>query len=110
MRILKQPRFKQIELNYGDIVIGGVGSLGVSGDAAFLGSFVKRDQVWAHFDTVGVDYLDEDRPTVPKGYCGWGVGMRTLVSAKFFCGSESLCVGATHSFHFAILSTGQEYV
>ena len=26
--------------------------------------------------SAGVDYLEEDRPTVPMGYSGWGV--RTL--------------------------------
>ncbi|RBP51154.1 leucyl aminopeptidase family protein [Arenicella xantha] len=73
---LNQSHFKQIESKYGDIVNGGVGSPGASVGAAFIGSFVKEDQVWAHFDIAGVDYLDEDRPTVPKGYSGWGV--RTL--------------------------------
>lgn len=73
---LDASHFKQIESKYGDIVNGGVGSPGASVGAAFIGSFVEEEQIWAHFDIAGVDYYEEDRPTVPKGYSGWGV--RTL--------------------------------
>ncbi len=73
---LDATHFKQIESKYGDIINGGVGSPGASVGAAFIGSFVKEDQVWAHFDIAGVDFYEEDRPTTPKGYSGWGV--RTL--------------------------------
>ena len=73
---LDDAHFKQIESKVGDIVNGGVGSPGASVGAAFIGSFVDEDQVWAHIDMAGVDYLEEDRPTVPAGFTGWGV--RTL--------------------------------
>jgi len=73
---LDDSHFKQIESKYGDIVNGGVGSPGASVGAAFIGSFVDEEQVWAHLDIAGVDYYEKDRPTVPKGYSGWGV--RTL--------------------------------
>ena len=73
---LDDSHFEQIEATYGDIVNGGVGSPGASIGAAFIGSFVDEDQVWVHFDIAGVDYLEEDRATVPAGYSGWGV--RTL--------------------------------
>lgn len=73
---LDDSHFKQIEATFGDIVNGGVGNPGASVGAAFIGSFVDEDQVWAHFDIAGVDHLEKDRPTVPKGYSGWGV--RTL--------------------------------
>jgi len=73
---LDDSHFEQIESKFGDIVNGGVGNPGASVGAAFIGSFVDEDQVWAHFDIAGVDYLEEDRPTVPAGYSGWGV--RTL--------------------------------
>lgn len=73
---LDASHFKQIESKYGDIVNSGVGNPGASVGAAFIGSFVAEDQVWAHFDIAGVDYLEEERPTVPIGYSGWGV--RTL--------------------------------
>jgi leucyl aminopeptidase len=66
----------QIEGKFGDIVNSGAGSPGASLGAAFIGSFVAEEQVWAHLDIAGVDYLEEDRPTVPAGYSGWGV--RTL--------------------------------
>ena len=73
---LDDSHFKQIESKYADIINGGVGSPGASVGAAFIGSFVNEDQVWAHFDIAGVDFLEKDQPTVPKGYSGWGV--RTL--------------------------------
>ena len=73
---LDDSHFKQIESRYGDIVNSGVGSPGASVGAAFIGSFVDEDQIWAHFDIAGVDYLDEAQATVPAGYSGWGV--RTL--------------------------------
>jgi len=73
---LDDSHFKQIESKYGDIVNSGAGSPGASVGAAFIGSFVKEDQVWAHLDIAGVDFLEKDQPTVPKGYSGWGV--RTL--------------------------------
>ena len=73
---LDDSHFEQIKSKYGDIVNGGVGNPGASVGAAFIGSFVEEDQVWAHLDIAGVDLLEEDRPTVPAGYSGWGV--RTL--------------------------------
>lgn len=73
---LDDAHFKQIESEYGDVVNGGVGNPGASAGAAFIGSFVEEDQVWAHLDIAGVDYAEKDRPTVPRGYSGWGV--RTL--------------------------------
>ncbi len=73
---LDDSHFKQIESQYGDIVNSGVGNPGASVGAAFIGSFVAEDQPWVHFDIAGVDYMDEDRPTIPMGYSGWGV--RTL--------------------------------
>ena len=73
---LDDSHFEQIESTYGDIVNGGVGNPGASVGAAFIGSFVDEEQVWAHIDIASVDYLDEDRPTIPAGYSGWGV--RTL--------------------------------
>ena len=73
---LDDSHFEQIKSNYGDIVNSGVGNPGASVGAAFIGSFVAEDQVWAHFDIAGVDYLEADQATVPMGYSGWGV--RTL--------------------------------
>ncbi len=73
---LDDTHFAQIESKFGDIVNSGVGYPGASVGAAFIGSFVDEDQIWAHLDIAGVDYLDEAQPTVPAGYSGWGV--RTL--------------------------------
>jgi leucyl aminopeptidase len=73
---LDDSHFKQIESKYADIKNSGAGNPGASVGAAFIGSFVEEDQVWAHFDIAGVDLLEEDRPTVPAGFSGWGV--RTL--------------------------------
>ena len=73
---LDKSHFKQIKSTYGDVVNGGVGSPGASVGAAFIGSFISEDQVWAHFDIASVDYMQKDTPTIPKGYSGWGI--RTL--------------------------------
>ena len=73
---LDASHFKQIESDYADIKNSGTGSPGASTGAAFIGSFVEEDQVWAHLDIAGVDLLEKAQPTVPKGYSGWGV--RTL--------------------------------
>ncbi|MFT6407059.1 MAG: leucyl aminopeptidase [Arenicella sp.] len=73
---LDDTHFKQIESKYRDIINSGVGSPGASVGAAFIGTFVDEEQVWAHFDIAGVDYLEAGRPTVPAGDTGWGV--RTL--------------------------------
>lgn len=72
---LDQSHFEQIESKVADIINGGVGSPGASVGAAFIGTFVAEDQPWAHFDIAGVDYKEEDRPTIPMGYSGWGVRM-----------------------------------
>ena len=73
---LDDSHFKQIESQFADIVNSGVGNPGASVGAAFIGSFIDENQVWAHLDIAGVDYYEEERPTAPVGYSGWGV--RTL--------------------------------
>jgi len=73
---LDDSHFEQIQSKFGDIINSGAGSPGASAGAAFIGTFVADDQVWAHLDIAGVDYQEEDTPTVPMGYSGWGV--RTL--------------------------------
>ena len=70
---LDDTHFKQIESEFADIKNSGAGSPGASVGAAFIGSFVDEDQVWAHFDIASVDLQEEDRPTIPKGYSGWSV-------------------------------------
>jgi len=73
---LDASHFKQIESDFADIKNSGAGSPGASAGAAFIGSFIDEDQVWAHLDIAGVDLLTKAQATVPKGYSGWGV--RTL--------------------------------
>ena len=73
---LDKKHFKKIESKYADIINSGVGSPGASVGAAFIGTFIDEDQVWAHLDIASVDYLEKATATVPKGYSGWGV--RTL--------------------------------
>ncbi|NNK32782.1 MAG: aminopeptidase, partial [Xanthomonadales bacterium] len=67
--------YKQIESEIADVLNGGKGRAGASIGAAFIGSFVKEDQTWAHFDIAGIDYAEEPLPTVPKGFSGHGVRM-----------------------------------
>ncbi|MFT5561571.1 MAG: leucyl aminopeptidase [Candidatus Azotimanducaceae bacterium] len=73
---LDASHFKQIKSDFADIKNSGAGSPGASAGAAFIGSFIDEDQVWAHLDIAGVDRLTKAQATVPKGYTGWGV--RTL--------------------------------
>ncbi len=70
---LDPTHFEQIESKVADVINGGVRGAGASIGAAFIGTFVDEEQVWAHLDIAGVDYLDEPRPTVPAGFSGWGV-------------------------------------
>ncbi|MBO6701942.1 MAG: leucyl aminopeptidase [Pseudomonadales bacterium] len=73
---LDDHHFKQLKSDFADIKNSDTGSPGASTGAAFIGSFVEEDQVWAHLDIASVDKLDKGRPTMPKGFSGWGV--RTL--------------------------------
>lgn len=70
---LDPAHFTQIESKVADVINGGVRAAGASIGAAFIGTFVDEEQVWAHLDIAGVDYLEEPRPTVPAGFSGWGV-------------------------------------
>ncbi|MEJ2273683.1 MAG: leucyl aminopeptidase [Woeseiaceae bacterium] len=70
---LDETYFKQIESDVADVKNGGAGGAGASVGAAFIGSFVAEDQVWAHLDIAGVDYTEEPQPTAPKGFTGWGI-------------------------------------
>ncbi len=70
---LDPTHFEQIESKVADVINGGIREAGASIGAAFIGTFVDEQQVWAHFDIAGVDYLEEPRPTVPAGFSGWGV-------------------------------------
>jgi leucyl aminopeptidase len=70
---LDASHFEQIKSSYADIINSGVGNPGASVGAAFIGSFVDENQVWAHLDIAGVDFYEEETPTTPMGYSGWGV-------------------------------------
>lgn len=48
---------------------------GASMGAAFIGTFIREGQVWAHLDIAGVDYAEEPLSTVPRGYSAYGVRM-----------------------------------
>lgn len=73
---LDDHHFEQLKSDYADVKNSDTGNPGASTGAAFIGSFVKEEQVWAHLDIASVDKLDKGRPTMPKGFSGWGV--RTL--------------------------------
>ena len=65
--------FEDIKSDIADVINGGKTGAGASAGAAFIGTFVAEDQVWAHLDIAGVDATDEPLPTMPKGSTGWGV-------------------------------------
>ncbi len=70
---LTDTYFEAIKSQVADVVNGGVDAAGASVGAAFIGTFVAEDQVWAHFDIAGVDYAETDSPTVPAGFTAFGV-------------------------------------
>lgn len=70
---LDDKHFEQIESRVADVINGGIREAGASIGAAFIGTFVDEQQVWAHLDIAGVDYVEEPLPTVPAGFSGWGV-------------------------------------
>ncbi len=70
---LDPTHFEQIESKVADVINGGIREAGASIGAAFIGTFVDEQQVWAHLDIASVDYLEEPRPTVPAGFSGYGV-------------------------------------
>lgn len=70
---LNETYFEQIRSEIADVINGGATGAGASIGAAFIGTFVAEDQVWAHLDIAGVDMADEPAATTPKGFTGWGV-------------------------------------
>lgn len=70
---LNDTYFEQIRSEIADVINGGAKGAGASIGAAFIGTFVAEEQVWAHLDIAGVDLADEPTATTPKGFTGWGV-------------------------------------
>ena len=70
---LNDTYFEQIRSEIADVINGGAKGAGASIGAAFIGTFVAEEQVWAHLDIAGVDLADEPSATTPKGFTGWGV-------------------------------------
>lgn len=70
---LNDTYFEQIKSEIADVINGGATGAGASIGAAFIGTFVSEEQVWAHLDIAGVDFADEPLPTAPKGFTAWGV-------------------------------------
>jgi leucyl aminopeptidase len=72
---LDPVHYEQISSEIADVLNGGSGRAGASMGAAFVGTFIREGQDWAHFDIAGIDYAEEPLPTVPKGFSGYGVRM-----------------------------------
>ena len=70
---LNDTFFENIKSEIADVINGGATGAGASIGAAFIGTFVSEEQVWAHLDIAGVDFAEEPQPTAPKGFTGWGV-------------------------------------
>jgi leucyl aminopeptidase len=70
---LNDTYFEQIRSEIADVINGGAKGAGASIGAAFIGTFVAEEQVWAHLDIAGVDLAEEPAATTPKGFTGWGV-------------------------------------
>ena len=72
-RPLSATHFEQIKSPIADVVNGGISAAGASIGAAFIGTFVADDQLWAHLDIAGVEYSEEPLELSPAGFTGWGV-------------------------------------
>lgn len=70
---LHPNHFRQIKSDIADVKNGDTGDPGASTGAAFIASFVKEENAWAHLDIAGVDWRTEAEPTLPKGASGFGV-------------------------------------
>ncbi len=70
---LTDTYFEAIKSPIADVINGGAKAAGASVGAAFIGTFVAEDQVWAHFDIAGVDFTETGSPTSPVGFTGYGV-------------------------------------
>jgi leucyl aminopeptidase len=82
---LHPNHFKQVKSVIADVKNGDTGDPGASTGAAFIASFVKEEQPWAHLDIASVDWLTEGTPTMPKGASGFGVRLlyEVAVSGSF---------------------------
>ncbi len=70
---LANTHFEAIASDIADVINAGAKGAGASTAAAFIGTFVAEDQIWAHFDVAGVDFDETGSPTTPVGFTGWGV-------------------------------------
>ena len=70
---LNDGHFVRIESKIADVINGGISAAGASIGAAFIGTFVAPEQIWAHLDIAGSDYTEEASATTPAGFTGWGV-------------------------------------
>jgi len=64
---------RQIKSDIADIKNSDAGQPGHGVGAAFIGTFVRKEQAWAHLDIANVDLRSDPLPTVPKGFSGFGV-------------------------------------
>jgi leucyl aminopeptidase len=60
------------------------GNAGASTGAEFIGSFVKKDTVWAHLDIAGKAWGFKGSPTTPKGAAGWGVRLLNQLTLDYY--------------------------
>lgn len=70
---LHANHFKQIKSDIADIKNSGAGDPGASIGAAVIATFVDENIPWVHLDIAGVDWLENETATAPKGSHGWGV-------------------------------------
>ncbi|NQZ11199.1 MAG: leucyl aminopeptidase [Algicola sp.] len=71
---LNDKHFKAIENKVADIMNSGPDAPGASAGAAFVGTFVRPETIWAHLDIAGVAYSDKATPTKSSpGSAAYGV-------------------------------------
>ncbi len=82
---LDDEHFEAIESNVADVINSGAEGPGLSTAAAFIGTFVREQTPWVHFDIAGVAYSDEPAPLkASPGSTSFGVRLLdTYIRERF---------------------------
>ena len=82
---LNEKHFEAIENKVADIMNSGPDAPGASAGAAFVGTFVRPETVWAHLDIAGVAYGDKATPTKSSpGSAAYGVRLLDELVRQYY--------------------------
>jgi leucyl aminopeptidase len=82
---LNEKHFEAIENKVADVMNAGPDAPGASAGAAFVGTFVRPETVWAHLDIAGVAYDDKATPTKSSpGSAAYGVRLLDELVRQYY--------------------------